>query len=83
MTRTEAIFDIIKGLPELEMADLVNQIHEHCWSHDMGHLFDELYNNAYVDDYIPYGPQWEAEMMKLKKVQMLEVFREIWKKNKL
>lgn len=49
MTRTEAIFEIIKGLPEIEVTELLEMIHEHCWNNDMGHLFDELYDDSYAN----------------------------------
>lgn len=47
MTRTEAIFDIIKCLPELELVDLLEKIHDHAQANEMGHIFTPFYDDTY------------------------------------
>lgn len=47
MTRTDAIFDLIKGLPELELVDLLEKIHDHACDGDMGHIFTPFYDDTY------------------------------------
>jgi hypothetical protein len=47
MTRTEAIFEMIKGLPELELVDVLEKIHDHAQANEMGHIFTPFYDDTY------------------------------------
>lgn len=51
MTRTEAIFEMIKGLPEIELQELVEMIHEHSCKQSIEHIFSGLYDFEGDADY--------------------------------
>jgi len=49
----EAILEQIKNLSELELAELLEQIHDHCVRNEMDHIFQPFYDDSErVDDLI-------------------------------
>lgn len=51
MTRTEEIFEMIKGLPEIELTELLEMVHEHSCKNRMEHVFYKLYDFEADEDY--------------------------------